>query len=496
MRYVVTGDGLVIAGSEAGMVPTDDLTCVEKGALGPGQLLAVDMGEGKLYHDAEVKDLMASSQPFGEWVGSITDLEEMAAGTEERPIFEGGELRRRQIAAGYSVEELEVVLAAMAEDGKEAIGSMGDDTPPAVLSTRYRPLSHYFRQNFSQVTNPPIDSLREHRVMSLKTRFGNLKNVLDQDNSQTEILQLESPFVSNAGFEAMVRQFGAAAVEIDCTFAPGGEALQEGLARIRAEAEEAVRAGANHIVLTDIGQSAERVAMPMILATSAVHSWLTRKGLRTFTSLNVRSGECIDPHYFAVLIGSGATTVNAYLAQDSIADRINRGLIGGTLTEAVAQFRNAIDQGLLKIMSKMGISVISSYRGGLNFEAVGLSRAMVAEYFPGMLSRISGIGITGVQRQVEGTHRLGWLGGDAVLPIGGFYKARRSGESHAWEARTMHILQSACDRGSYDIWKQYSKAMQARPPIHLRDLLDFQPQTQAGGARRGRVRSPRSASAS
>lgn len=475
MRYVVTGDGLVIAGSEAGMVPTDDMTVVEKGALGPGQLIAVDMGEGKLYHDAEIKDRMAASQPFGEWVGSITDLEALTGGEEELALHEGAELRRRQIAAGYSVEELETVLAAMAEDGKEAIGSMGDDTPPAVLSNKYRPLSHYFRQNFSQVTNPPIDSLREHRVMSLKTRFGNLKNVLDQDNSQTEILQLESPFVSNARFEAMVRHFGNAAVAIDCTFEPGGDALQAALTRVRAEAEEAVRAGANHIILSDMGQSVGRVAMPMILATSAVHSWLTRKGLRTFTSLNVRAAECIDPHYFAVLIASGATTVNAYLAQDSIADRIARGLIESTLTEAMERYRTAIDQGLLKIMSKMGISVISSYRGGLNFEAVGLSRAMVAEYFPGMPSRISGIGISGLQRQVESIHALGWSGGDKVLPIGGFYKSRRSGESHAWEARAMHILQSACDRGAYDIWKQYSKAMQARPPIHLRDLLDFQP---------------------
>ena len=475
MRYVVTGDGLVIAGSEAGMVPTDAMNAVEKGALGPGQLLAVDMGAGKLYHDAEIKDLMAASQPFGDWVGSITDLDTLTAGDEERAVFEGAELRRRQIAAGYSVEELETVLAVMAEDGKEAIGSMGDDTPPAVLSARYRPLSHYFRQNFSQVTNPPIDSLREHRVMSLKTRFGNLKNVLDEDNSQTEILQLESPFVSNARFEAMVAHFGGAAVSIDCTFAPGGDALQDGLARIRADAEEAVRAGANHIILSDMDQGPERVAMPMILATSAVHSWLTRKGLRTFTSLNVRSGECIDPHYFAVLIGSGATTVNAYLAQDSIADRIARGLIEGSLSDAMARYRAAIDQGLLKIISKMGIAVISSYRGGLNFEAVGLSRAMVAEYFPGMLSRISGIGITGVQRHIEKMHHLGFRGGDSVLPIGGFYKARRAGESHAWEARAMHILQSACDRGSYDVWKQYSKAMQARPPIHLRDLLDFQP---------------------
>jgi glutamate synthase (NADPH/NADH) large chain len=477
MRYVVTGDGLVIAGSEAGMVPTDDMTVIEKGALGPGQLLAVDMGAGRLYHDAEIKDLLAASQPFGEWVGSITDLDTVTAGVEEVPLFEGAELRRRQVAAGYTMEELETILAPMAEDGKEAIGSMGDDTPPAVLSERYRPLSHYFRQNFSQVTNPPIDSLREHRVMSLKTRFGNLKNVLDQDNSQTEILQLESPFVSNARFAEMVKHFGDAAVEIDCTFdaGEGPEALRAALARVRAAAEEAVRAGANHIVLTDHRQGPDAVGMPMILATSAVHSWLTRKGLRTFTSLNVRAAECIDPHYFAVLIGSGATTVNAYLAEDSIADRIKRGLIGGTLNEAMARYREAINQGLLKIMSKMGISVISSYRGGLNFEAVGLSRAMVAEYFPGMNSRISGIGVTGVQRQAERAHGLAWGRGDSVLPIGGFYKARRSGETHAWEAQAMHMLQTACARGDFKLWKKYSEAMQSRPPIQLRDLLDFQP---------------------
>jgi glutamate synthase (NADPH/NADH) large chain len=476
MRYVVTGDGLVIAGSEAGMVPTDEMSVVEKGALGPGQMLAVDMDEARLYHDSEIKDRLAASQPFGEWVGSITDLDALTNGMAEKRLFEGGELRRRQVAAGYSIEELEIILHAMAEDAKEAIASMGDDTPPAVLSEKYRPLSHYFRQNFSQVTNPPIDSLREHRVMSLKTRFGNLKNVLDQNNSQTEILQLESPFVSNARFDAMVRHFGDAVVEIDCSFTAGArESLRDGLSRIRLEAEEAVRAGANHIILTDHVQTEDRAPMPMILATSAVHSWLTRKGLRTFTSLNVRSAECIDPHYFAVLIGSGATTVNAYLAEDSIADRVARGLISGDLTDAVERYREAIDQGLLKIMSKMGISVISSYRGGLNFEAVGLSRAMVAEYFPGMLSRISGIGVAGVQTQIEKVHGLAWKRGDAVLPIGGFYKARRTGETHAWEAQAMHILQSACDRGSYELWKRYSQSMQSRPPIHLRDLLDFQP---------------------
>ncbi len=477
LRYVVSGDGLVVAGSEAGMVPVDEMHVIEKGALGPGQMLAVDMGSGTLYHDSELKDLMAASRPFGDWVNSITELDILTEDAAETAINTGEELRRRQIAAGYSVEDLEMILAPMVEDAKEAIGSMGDDTPPAVLSGKYRPLSHYFRQNFSQVTNPPIDPLREHRVMSLKTRFGNLKNVLDEDNSQTEILTLDSPFVSNGQFAVMQARLGEQAKVLDCTFPVSSAqgALGEALARIRAEAEEAVRAGANHIIMTDELQSADNVPVPMILATSAVHSWLTRKGLRTFCSLNVRSAECIDPHYFAVLIGVGATTVNAYLAQDTIADRIGRGLLKMTLAEAVARYREAINQGLLKIISKMGISVISSYRGGMNFEAIGLSRAMVAEYFPGMTSRISGIGIAGLQRQIEAAHTRGWRKADNVLPIGGLYKARRTGETHAWGANAMHVLQSACDRGSYELWQQYSTMMQSQPPINLRDLLDFKP---------------------
>ena len=475
MRYVVTGDGLLIAGSEAGMVPVDEATVREKGALGPGQMIAVDMAEGKLYHDVALKDKLAAALPYGEWVEKIVDLSTLLKDIPEAALFSGGELRKRQIAAGYTVEELEQVLAPMAEDGKEMIASMGDDTPAAVLSSVYRPLSHFFRQNFSQVTNPPIDSLREGRVMSLKTRFGNLRNVLDETNSQSEILVLESPFLANAEFDVLVHRFGAQVAFLDCTFpADGGpDALRLGLERIRAEAEDAVRSGAGQLVMTDQHQGVDRVAMPMILATSAVHSWLTRKGLRTFCSVNVRAAECIDPHYFAVLIGCGATTVNAYLAQDSIADRIGRGLIEGSLLDAMRRYGLAVDSGLLKIMSKMGISVISSYRGGLNFEAVGLSRAMVAEYFPGMQSRISGIGLTGIQIKAEEVHTKGWKGGADVLPIGGFYKARRSGEKHAWEAQTMHMLQSACDRASYDIWKQYSAAMRANPPIHIRDLLDI-----------------------
>ncbi|MVO16529.1 glutamate synthase large subunit [Parasedimentitalea huanghaiensis] len=475
MRYVVTGDGLLIAGSEAGMVPIDEASVVEKGALGPGQMIAVDMKAGKLFHDTEIKNQLAAARPFGEWVGKINNLESALAGVSEQAMFSGEDLRKRQIAAGYSIEELEQILSPMAEDGKETLASMGDDTPSAVLSKMYRPLSHFFRQNFSQVTNPPIDSLREFRVMSLKTRFGNLKNVLEESSSQTEIIVLESPFVGNAQWDKLTSEFNAPLVEIDCTFSHGEGALSAALARVRSEAEDAVRSGAGHLVLTDQHSGADRVAMPMILATSAVHSHLTRKGLRTFCSLNVRSAECIDPHYFAVLIGCGATVVNAYLAEDSLADRVERGLLDGTLTENVTRYRDAIDQGLLKIMAKMGISVISSYRGGLNFEAVGLSRAMCAEFFPGMTSRISGIGVTGIQTKAERVHAKAWDAGLDVLPVGGFYKARKSGETHAWEATSMHMMQMACNRASFELWKQYSAKMQSNPPIHLRDLLDFKP---------------------
>lgn len=478
LRFVVTGDNLLIAGSEAGMVPVNETTVREKGALGPGQMIAVDMAEGKLYHDREIKDHLASAQPFGEWIEKVVQLSEVMRDLPEELVFTGEALRRRQIAAGYTVEEIETMLAPMAEDGKEALASMGDDTPPAVLSGQYRPLSHFFRQNFSQVTNPPIDSLRETRVMSLKTRFGNLKNVLDESSAQTEILLLESPFVANGEFAEMMKMFGEAVTQIDCTFDDGAgpEAMAEALARIRAEAEDAVRSGAGHLVLTDEKIGPDRIGLPMILATSAIHSGLTRKGLRTFCSLNVRSAECIDPHYFAVLIGCGATTVNPYLAQDTIAERIERGLLSGSLIENMRNYRDAIDAGLLKIMAKMGISVLSSYRGGLNFEAVGLSRAMVAEYFPGMQSRISGIGLHGLQAKLEDIHAKGFHSPVTdLLPVGGFYKARRSGEKHAWEANTMKLLQVACDKASYDVWKQFTTTMRANPPIHLRDLLDIKP---------------------
>jgi len=478
MRYSETRSGLLFVGSETGMVPIPEQDLIHCGRLGPGEMIAVDLAEGRLFKDTELKEHLAGQQPYSQWVGNITHLDELVEprdGTER--MFGADELKTSQRAASYTIEDLELILQPMVELAKEAIGSMGDDTPLAVLSDHYRGLHHFFRQNFSQVTNPPIDSLRERRVMTLDTRLGNLSNILDQDESQTRILQLQSPVLTNAQYQAMRRYLGASATEIDCTFAAASDdpdALTDAIARIRQEAEDAVRGGCEHIVLTDENSGSERVAMPMILAAGAVHSHLVRQSLRTFVSINVRSAECLDVHYFAVLIGVGATTVNAYLAEESIAERHRRGLFGERdLADCVVRYKKAIDDGLLKIMSKMGISVISSYRGGYNFETIGLSRTLVAEVFPGMPSRISGIGLTGIQRRALRLHGEAYRHQVTALPIGGVYRYRNGGEAHAFEAALIHTLQSAVASDSYQLYKRYAEGMNARPPFDLRDLLDF-----------------------
>ncbi|MCH8917396.1 MAG: glutamate synthase large subunit [Proteobacteria bacterium] len=485
MRFTLTRDGLLVVGSESGMTPLPEPDIVEKGRIGPGEMIAVDLAEGRFYHDSELKEILASHRPYSQWAKNITDLGRLITTDKAAaPMFKPDELRKRQRALGYNMEEMELILHPMVEDAKEPVGSMGDDTPLAVLSQGYRGLHHFFRQNFAQVTNPPIDSLRENHQMSLKTRLGNLGNVLDEDASQMRLLQLESPVLSNAEFAAMPGAMDDQSVEVDCTFEVGkGEgALREAVERIQREAEDSVREGAVHVILSDLNMGPERAAIPMILATGAVHIHLVRQQLRTFTSVNVRTGECLDVHYFAVLIGVGATTINAYLAEDTIKDRHRRGLFQGkTVEDCVADYKSAVDQGLLKVMSKMGISVLSSYRGGYNFEAVGLSRALVAEFFPGMSSRISGIGLTGIERKVTELHGQAYGGGDVILPVGGFYGFRQSGEAHGLHGDLIHTLQNAVSVESYAIYRRFSEASRAGPPINIRDLLDFKkvPQTVA-----------------
>ena len=412
LRYALSADGILAVGSETGMCPMDEADIVQRGALKPGRMIAVDLEEARFYDSSEILDELANKKPYRKWLEKSIDLDEKLGGPEIISLT-GEALMRRQMSCGQSLEDMELILSPMAEMGKETVGSMGDDTPLAVLSDIYRPLSHFFRQNFSQVTNPPIDPLRETRVMGLKTRFRNLRNILAEAGTQTkEMLVLDSPVMTTGMYERFVKLVSKSNVKlIDCTFdpeaalqKPGGRTLKAMLARIKQEAEDAVRNGVENIVLSDEFVDENKAAAPIILCVGAVQTHLVEQGLRSSCSILVRSAECLDTHYFAVLIGAGATAVNAYMAQDSLADRVKRGLLEMSTDEAVAQYKKAIEGGLLKIISKIGISVISSYRGGNNFEALGLSRALVGENFPGMKSRISGLGLAGLEVKIVEAH--------------------------------------------------------------------------------------------
>lgn len=482
LRYALDDKGLLAVGSEMGVCPMEERTIIKKGAIQPGRMIALDLDEGKFYSSHQIMDKLASEQPYEKWVKKTVDLDEKLAGKEPKPEFAGDDLLRKQLACGQNMEDLELILSPMAQKGKEAIGSMGDDTPLAVLSDVYRPLSHFFRQKFSQVTNPPIDPLRETRVMGLKTRFRNLRNILADGPDQTdEMYMLDSPVLTNGMYQRFVKLVGDKSAVIDCTFdvpkagARRGTALKAALKRIKKEAEHAVKAGVENIILSDENQSSDKAAAPMILCVGGVHTYLVSKGLRSSCSILVRSAECLDTHYFAVLIGAGATAVNAYLAQDTLVDRAERNLLGVSTDEAVKNYKHAIEQGLLKIISKMGISVISSYRGGNNFEALGLSRSMVDEHFPGMTSRISGIGFAGLEKKLLENHKKAFAENVSHLPVGGFYRVRAKSERHAYGAQMVQLLQKAVRENSYPAFKDFSALVGSQAPIQIRDLLDFKP---------------------
>ena len=476
IRYTLTNDFL-ITGSETGMVEIEESKILERGRVGPGQMIAVNFKEGKFYTDAEIKNKLSQSKPFGEWTKKITHIDKLVQSVDEEfRDINVSDLRKRMSSFGWTVEDIELILHPMIAEQKEAVGSMGDDTPLAVLSDNYRGLHHFFRQNFSQVTNPPIDSLRERVVMSLRTRIGNLSNILDEDQSQCNHLQLSSPVLSINQFKTM-RQYMKDDVKIiDTTMdvTTRDFSFKKELDRINKESEEAVRSGFVHLILTDKSLSKIRVAIPMILVTSSVHHYLIKKKLRTFVSLNIQSAECMDVHYFAVLIGVGATSINAYLAQQVVAERHKKGLFKNlTYEQCVEKYIQSINNGLLKIMSKMGISVVSSYRAGCNFEAIGLSRNLMSEYFPSMSSKLSGLGLTGLEKRSLEAHTKAYEEDVVNLSIGGFYKYRKGGERHSFEATSIHMLQSAVEKDSYSLYKKYSKLIEDHQPINIRDLLGF-----------------------
>ncbi len=472
LRYTVTRDKLLFAGSETGMIDLNEKKIVSKGRLGPGEILGVRIEKGKVYSNDEIKNYL--SKEYKHYNNQIIDLDKKLEAETEKVELEGQSLRNFQHCFGYSIEDLELILHPMAEDAKEATGSMGDDTPLAVLSDKYRPLYHYFRQNFSQVTNPPIDSLRENKVMSLKTRFGNLGNILDFSKlTKDNIYVLNSPILSNAQFEKFLKFFGNNNKVLDCTFSKEDD-LETSINLLKVKSEQAVREGIKQIILSDKNISENRMPMPMLLCIGAINTHLVKLGLRGYVSINVQTGDALDTHSFATLIGVGATTVNPYLAFDSLYQRHSKKLFGNfTFDECVSRYIKSVNLGLLKIMSKMGISVLSSYRGGCNFETVGLSRTIVKDYFPGMLSKISGIGLKGIEKKIRTIHEEAFFNNSKILPIGGIYRYRKNGETHQYQGKLIHLLQTAVGHGSYEIYKKYTKGIYNLNPISLRDLVDF-----------------------
>ncbi len=486
-RYAVTDDGLLMIGSESGMVPVDDARVLKKGRLGPGEILGVNLEQGAFYNDTEIKDLLASMHPFGEWVKNVTHFDQMPGRMPApKSHLSDEQLGRLQLSIGQTMEDVELVVHPMAETGKEGVGSMGDDTPIAVLAKKYRGFHHFFRQNFSQVTNPPIDSLRERRVMSLNTRFGNDGNFLAFDESQSNTLLLSSPFILTPELKLLQKHFKDKITIIDTLFplptTAGGHGegnknpLRQGLDRIIAQAEEAVHSGRPYLVLTDEKRDATHAAIPTILAVSAIQAHLVRKKLRKRTSLIVRSAECMDVHHFAVLVGVGATVVNPWLAEEVVLHRHKAGLLKEiSAAGALENLKKAMGDGLLKIMSKMGIALVSSYRGGCNFEAIGLSRALASEFFLGLPSRISGIGLEGIENRVIDLHKKAFHSATQPLPVGGFYRYRAREELHGFEGEAVHMLQTATAKGQYSLYRQYAEKIYSLPPIHLRNLLGFNP---------------------
>ncbi len=472
LRYTITKDKLLFAGSETGMIELNEKKILSKGRLGPGEIIGVRIEKGKVFFNDDIKDYLAKE--FKHFNSQIVDLDEKLLISNEKNNFEGEDLRRRQYTFGISLEDLELILHPMAEDAKEAIGSMGDDTPLAVLSDKYRPLYHFFRQNFSQVTNPPIDSLRENKVMSLKTRFGNLGNILDFDTLTKEnIYVLNSPILSNSQLNKFINFFGKNSVIMDCTFSKD-ENLLVAIERIQKESEIAVRQGVTQLILSDKNLSNENLPVPMLLCVGAINTFLINKKLRGYVSLNVQSGEAMDTHSFATLLGVGATTVNPYLAFDSLYQRHSKKLFGQfSFDDCVKRYIKSVNAGLLKIMSKMGISVLSSYRGGCNFETVGLSRTVVNDYFPGITSKISGIGLTGIEKKIREIHKEAFDSNETILPIGGIYRYRKNGETHQYQGKLIHLLQRAVGLNSYETYKRYAEGIYNLPPINLRDLINF-----------------------
>jgi len=466
-RWYETADGWVVLASEAGVLPEEPANVVRKGRLQPGKLFLVDLERHRVVPDGELKLQIARTRPYADWVRDETvrlaDLPE--APPPEPPTVP---LRTRQLLFGYAHEDMKVILAPLAANAEEAVGSMGNDTPLAVLSGRKPLLYSYFKQLFAQVTNPPIDAIREAIVMSVQASVGSERNLLDETREHARQLVIDNPILRDSELEQLrhVRSDVFKSWTIDTTWPleEGADGLEPALAGICAEADLALAAGANILILSDRAAGLDRVPVPTLLATAAVHNHLVREGTRLQAGIVVESGEPRSVHSIAVLVGYGAAAVNPYLMLETLAELVELGWLPDGMTTEQAQARavKGIAKGLLKTMSKMGISTVPSYCGAQIFEAVGLAPDLVVRHFTGTASRIGGVGLRELADGAIARHARAFPGSGAeLLPIVGLYAWRREGEHHLWNPETISRLQHAVRSGSWETYKQYSAAANA-----------------------------------
>ena len=486
-RYCVTSDDRVIMASETGALPVDPALIIENGRLQPGKMFIVDIEEGRIISDDEVKKSICSQKPYGDWLNKYKiRLNELP---EPRVMFthlEHEQVFKYQKAFGYSSEELDNIIAPMALDGKEPIGSMGTDVPLAILSDQPQHLSSYFKQLFAQVTNPPIDPIRERLVMSLASFVGNNGNMLIEDPLSCHTVALKHPVLTNKDLEK-IRSIDTGifqAKTLQCYFRADGTpgTLKKALDRICRYAVDAVEDGFEVLVLQDRAIDSDHAPIPSLLSTAAVHHHLIRKGYRGKVGIIVEAGDVWEVHHFACLIGFGATAINPYLALSSIRDMRLHGKIDTDLDPELLKknYIKAVNDGLLKVFSKMGISTLQSYQGAQIFEIIGLNKEVVDKCFTGAVSRIEGMGLDEIAREALVKHSLAFSKKSIPvdrLPVGGIYQWKRKGEFHLFNPQTIHLLQHSTRIGDYSVFKKYSKLVndQSEKACTLRSLFEFNP---------------------
>ncbi|HET9694560.1 MAG TPA: glutamate synthase central domain-containing protein, partial [Steroidobacteraceae bacterium] len=486
-RYYVTSDDLVILASEAGVLDVPPGDVVRKGRLQPGRMFLVDTAQGRIVEDEEIKRTLATARPYREWLDEhlihVDDLPQ----PPELPQPDPDTLLQRQVAFGYTFEDQRILLTPMARDGVEAVGSMGNDTPLAVLSNKPRLLYDYFKQLFAQVTNPPIDCIREEIITSAETRLGSEGNLLNPQPSDCRRLELKWPIVTNEEF-ARIRRMDLPGLRVGVLpilfrVSRGEKGLVKSMEELRLMARRLIEEEeVNVILLSDRGVNKDFAPIPALMAVAGLHHYLIREGLRTRASLVLETGEAREVHHFSLLIGYGVSAINPYLAFETIDQMIKGGLLTNIDHKtACRNFVKAAAKGVIKVASKMGISSLQSYRGAQVFEAIGLRQDVIDEYFSWTASRVGGIGTDVIAQEVLLRHNAAFPErrnlGTHALPVGGQYQWRADGEHHLFNPESIHRLQKAVRTGSYETFKAYSSLVddQATNLATLRGLLAFKP---------------------